>query len=296
MEKIFVKLKDTLLNLQYFGNISIIDSNNLKLLVVKSWDSSSTYYKMIQTNDGGNSWNINNTDTNTFNGAQSMLFVNKDIGYIVCGQQIAKFSSTMRCVIYRTSDGGKNWKRVLDTLNGKNQSGLHCIVFGDSLNGMAMGRWGSMWRTTDGGIHWFYDPNEVNGHVNDEFIDLAMPTPNIIYGIDSWAGKIFKYDANIYTSVPQLKDINDDMIIFPNPIYTGNDINIKINLLLQENIKFILINSLGNIIDYSEVFFLNSGSHTIKINPKTNLPDGVYCLKIIRNGNGVTNKLFVILK
>jgi len=292
-----ITLKDTSIKTIAIVNLSIIDSVNFKVLIVKRNDTSNyfMYFELIETKDCGITWELNNTDNNEFLGAQSMLFLSKNTGFIACAVQRARLSSQCSSVVYRTLDGGITWSKVLEQLD-KNMVGLRTISFADTLSGVAMGPFGNLWRTTNGGNSWIWAAVKFDSYDNYDFVDISMPTPYIMFGADNWNGKIFKYDANIYTDIPKKDELKDDILIYPNPIYTGQDINIKLNLLYPENIKFELINSLGNIVDASNEMFLDSGSHTINFNARANLLDGVYWLKIIKNGTDIIFKAFVILK
>ena len=289
-EKLQINLANPIYKIFGYFELSFIDSNNIKILAVRDSD-----YKLflMESNNGGQTWK---QDTTIFDDIpESMLFLSNLDGWIAGAKQNGT-GSVFSDIIYHTIDGGNTWNKVLDTLVTRLPSGLDKIVFSDSLNGMAMGYYGRLWRTRDGGVHWVNEDTKIDGNGNYAFHNIAMPTSNIVFGVCDFNGKIFKYDSNIYTYVSDKEEKRDDILIFPNPIYTGQDISIKFNLQISENIKFILINSLGNIVDASDEFFLTSGEHTINFNPKDNLPDGVYLLKIIKNGIDIIIKAFVILK
>ena len=66
--------------------------------------------------------------------------------------------------IYKSKDCGKSWRRVLDLYNqnkidhlAPNPFGLQKIAFKDSLNGVAVGQFGTIIYTYDGGESWIYE-------------------------------------------------------------------------------------------------------------------------------------------
>ena len=86
-------------------------------------------------------------------------------------------NSSLDC-IYRTKDGGKTWEELIHQEH-EPYFGLQKIAFKDELNGIAVGQFGKIIRTTDGGDSWVYD--EVPQEMEDD-----IPATMII----GWAGEV----------------------------------------------------------------------------------------------------------
>ncbi len=114
--------------------------------------------------------------------------VNDSIAFLV-GSELLGIAHYQSDVIYRTKDGGKNWIPVLDKIV-EPKFGLQSIKFYDELNGVAVGQYGKIVMTNDGGNTWNYHP------LPQQMIDEAPLTMRI-----DWAGKkpvVGTWDSNIY--------------------------------------------------------------------------------------------------
>ena len=108
-----------------------------------------------------------------------LFFVNEKLAF-TSGRYRADTSignSTLDC-IYRTKDGGETWEELIHQEH-EPYSGLQEIAFKDELNGIAVGQFGKIIRTTDGGDSWVYD--EVPQEMEDD-----IPATMII----GWAGEV----------------------------------------------------------------------------------------------------------
>ena len=97
---------------------------------------------------------------------RDLSIVNENLMF-VCGQSNIISGGSGHDAIYKCTDGGKNWRRVLDLYNDRkfnytyrNPFGLQCIAFKDSLTGIAVGQFGTIIYTYDGGESWIYE-NEL---------------------------------------------------------------------------------------------------------------------------------------
>ncbi len=95
-----------------------------------------------------------------------LCIVNENLIF-VCGKSHEISGGSGHDAIYKSIDGGKNWKRVLDLYNDRklndtirNPFGLQSIAFKDSLTGIAVGQFGTIVYTYDGGETWIYE-NEL---------------------------------------------------------------------------------------------------------------------------------------
>ena len=79
-------------------------------------------------------------------------FVNDTLGFL-CAAKSLDIGNTSSDVIFRTRDGGKVWERVLEQ-EYEPIFGLQSISFKDELHGIAVGQFGKIVTTTDGGDTW----------------------------------------------------------------------------------------------------------------------------------------------
>jgi photosystem II stability/assembly factor-like uncharacterized protein len=94
--------------------------------------------KILRTTNSGNDWEIIKPDS-TIWGYTKIQFINNVKGWICSNQNIV-----------RTNDGGSTW----DSYSFPDAISLFSLSFNDEINGFAVGIYGEMYKTTDGGINW----------------------------------------------------------------------------------------------------------------------------------------------
>jgi hypothetical protein len=93
-----------------------------------------------------------------------LCVVNENLLF-VCGKSNTISGGSGHDAIYKSTDGGNNWRRVLDLYSSSNkfnnhdipEFGLQSIAFKDSLSGIAVGQFGKILYTYDGGESWIYE-------------------------------------------------------------------------------------------------------------------------------------------
>ncbi|MEM7103705.1 MAG: YCF48-related protein [Bacteroidota bacterium] len=116
---------------------------------------------IIETNDGGNSWQIAKTGDFNNQRAWKLQFINEMVGFA----SIEEFEPSPQ--YFKTIDGGQTW--VLKDINTPNSSGtMQGIGFLNEDLGW-VGGWSSLfYQTIDGGVTWEYMPS-VGGSFNRFF-------------------------------------------------------------------------------------------------------------------------------
>ena len=115
-----------------------------------------------------------------------------------CGESNILSGGSSNDGIAKSTDGGKTWRRVLDfrsdrsKFNGRDFGpfGLQSIAFKDSLTGVAVGQFGKILYTYDGGESWIYETklHDSLGQPNTMKVRYAGSTPVIA----TYSGKVFR--------------------------------------------------------------------------------------------------------
>ncbi len=126
--------------------------------------------------------------------------INENTYYLV-GKGYGISGGSGHDMIYKTTDGGRNWRCVLDMYGDDRKFGLkrgdlppfglQSIDFKDSLNGIATGQFGKIVYTYDGGETWIYEnniPDIISLQPAVFYVNYAGTTP-YVYG---FSGQIFK--------------------------------------------------------------------------------------------------------
>ncbi|MFC2131750.1 hypothetical protein ACFLSQ_09975 [Bacteroidota bacterium] len=129
----------------------------------------------------------------------SLNFINDTLGF-GCGYQMTGQGQSSYDLIYRTTDGGNNWKMVLKVVQSP-PFGLEDIAFFDKKNGVAVGQYGKIWTTKDGGDTWII--NEKPEEMTDPLtMRVAWAGQNPIIGTFSTGGGIFRYEGDFFDFTP----------------------------------------------------------------------------------------------
>ena len=182
-----IPIKDS--SIAYITAIYIHSSDSIDF--ASSWgsDIGPRYYR---TTDRGKTW-IYQQLSDTTHLLGDIFFINTKIGWIPTLTKIPNGGDQQYDVLFKTTDGGNNWKKVYQKANDF-AFGLSDIVFTDEMNGVAVGGWGvKILRTTDGGDSWIQDSSVLGeypaifqcvGTIGSKFIVgsfgrglLMMPDP-----------------------------------------------------------------------------------------------------------------------
>jgi len=126
---------------------------------------------IIKTTDGGASWVAQASGVTS--ALTSVDFFDPDNGWVVGP-----------AVILRTTNGGDTWTRQ----NVGNVSEYYKVVFADATTGYALCKWGSVFKTIDGGEHWTHSTATQDYQGDIQFIDAST----------GWLATIGSVNGGIY--------------------------------------------------------------------------------------------------
>jgi photosystem II stability/assembly factor-like uncharacterized protein len=104
-------------------------------------------------------------------------FVDDAVGYAFGYRKFGELIEESTNLVMRTTDGGVSWQTVLDSLVGEVAGGLVAGAFADRNNGIAVGIYATLLRTTDGGDSWVRDRVTIKQSEVPNLWGVAYPTP-----------------------------------------------------------------------------------------------------------------------
>ncbi|MFH1052170.1 MAG: hypothetical protein V1779_14725 [bacterium] len=137
---------------------------------------------------------------------ESIDFVDDTLGY-GCGWSYTENDSGYYDIIYKTTNGGYNWNRILKELN-LPKDGLAKIKFHDNKNGVAAGMYKKIYITNDGGETWVLSeaPEKWNGISSFNIIWIGHH-PHL--GMDAFGGGLYRYEGEFFDFTPDTTDTTD---------------------------------------------------------------------------------------
>jgi hypothetical protein len=245
---------------------------------------------IIKSDDGGITWNFICSFPYRIT---RLVFLDKKNAIAVGKKETIQYSGINRDLIYKSTDGGNTWELKIDTLT-KGWAGLEHVYFSDNKNGVALGHFWDLWRTSDGGNNWIQDTSYYKKS-NNYAVDIALlgSTKKFLM-INEMNGYVIKYSEDEIINVNEEKpEINSDFKIYPNILSSGESLRIELKENKQRKFKFEIYNSIGSIIDSYE-FYSDSGTYTLEYTPPAVIASGQYYIRIIKNDLSIVSKAFII--
>ena len=243
----------------------------------KTWD----YYKL---------WDLIDTKECFLS---NVFFVDEKLGWIVGGKKNYKGDQRVDA-IFKTTDSGHTWE-----LNYLQENfpvfGLNDIAFKDDMNGIAVGAWGKILRTTNGGETWVQEYGE-----NHETDMEGNPVMQVNYFgtkpiISTRGGGFLFWKEKTSASVISIDDQFNK--VYPNPAKINVYIDFMVELENLPNISVELYNLTGILqakLDYNVDYNYSNEQGTLNCNIE-NIPNGYYII-VIDNGKRKIAKPFIVNK
>ncbi len=230
------------------------------------------YYR---TTDRGKTWKEQKLKEGK-GGLRKIFFLNDSIGWIAASEP--NFLGDQKFdVLYKTTDGGAVWELAYRQENYK-IFGLQDVAFVDEQNGIAVGQFNKILRTTDGGDSWVQDTIAIGQGAT------LIPTMTIGYlGTKPLIGTFSSgmYGIPATTGIEYQTSKPGAILAYPNPF--TDYVNFKLDVpMLSTEVKIEIWDFAGRPVE-SET--LNaSGSGVIRFRPGANSA-GLYFYSITIDGN-----------
>jgi hypothetical protein len=258
--------------------IYFIDSNNIVFSRVD--DHNTDFIKYDIVNKDWTIWSRGSLVEDKYEDFNYLQFVNDTLGY-GCGGKLNGIGGQSNDIIWKTTDKGRTWIKLMNQLNYPG-FGMRQLSFRNELHGIAVGSWGKIFETTDGGESWFQYP------VREEMASLGTRI--------TWAGSVALFTTwnkgifclETITNVEELSS-DEKFRIFQ----SGHNLEIAINDESHAIYRFSLYNSSGQ----SLVTRMIRSSFGFVFEPVEliDLTNGVYYYTISKNNDvEFTGKLVVV--
>jgi hypothetical protein len=203
----------------FLGQINVyspqfIDSNTLVMTLVSDQNPYGFVFVKYHFNEnkfdslsyfGFNSGS--DQSANDFQRIYNIYFLNDLLGFGCGSARVHQGQKEYFDMIYKTTDGGYTWKTVFRELNYPEVGLNNNIAFADEKNGIAVGRYGKIAMTNDGGETWVYEPYP-NDMKNCRKMQVCWAGRTPIIG--TWDKGIFRYEGDFFKFPPDTAKIQAD--------------------------------------------------------------------------------------
>lgn len=270
-------IKDTLGSITGCWMHSIDTFAVLRIKSINSNPGGSIY---SHTSDRGKTWKHDSIADLYY--LHNVFFLDRQHGWIAASLDNGVGDQKYDAIFF-TNNGGSSWTLIYKEEN-QPIFGLQDIAFSDYNNGVAVGAFGKILRTTDGGISWFQENLDKN-----PYISINTPlTMNIAYAgntpiIGTWGSGLYRLEDNETIVIDNEINNHNFIDIFPTPFEDKFTIATNISNIDLTNVKIydILGNNIECLIDLID-------NNRVIITPISKLETGIYFYKLI-NGIGVYN-------
>ena len=142
------------------ANVYMISSNSIYLLINYNFGNFTHDISFYKTNDEGKNWIEVSQIKYPYFASYDMKFIDSLFGYVI-GDVYEGSGSPSRNVVFRTTNGGKMWELMMDTILYWRPFGLVHIDVLDRKNAIVLGQFGIIYWTHDGGENWQLDSNQL---------------------------------------------------------------------------------------------------------------------------------------
>jgi len=278
---------------QIFGNRFLINFNFPNTItgycIIREEYSTATYYKILNTIDGGSNWSYIYTYSNLPN---FISFINENTGYSD-GNEIHGFQGNFYTyhILYKTTNSGLNWNSVLNyTENIASNELYESIICTNNNCVYLVDKIGGFWASTNGGTTW-----QNTNLTNTRFNSITSFGKNIWVAGDY--GKLLKCNNIIPSTIRNINsDVPKDYLLyqnFPNPFNLSTNIRYQITKNSFINLK--VFDILGKEIQSMVNDKQKPGTYEVNF-IGSNLASGIYYYSLFADGVRMDTKRMALIK
>ncbi|MFH1051141.1 MAG: hypothetical protein V1779_09480 [bacterium] len=279
----------------YYSPI-FMDSNTVVMTYVANirWNDSKGF-AFVKYHLNENKWDtvsyFGRDSNNWIDAVKNLYFVNDTLGFGCGSRNDSTHDGNYFDIIYKTNNGGQSWELIHKEFKYPQIGFYNNISFADENNGIAVGFYGKIAMTNDGGDNWVYEPTpNAMDNARKMLVCWAGRTPLI----GTWDAGIFRYEGDFFMFPPDTTDVEE---ISQNPKInirqTQEKILISIEDALHRKYKLQICDIMGNVAAEHE---LSSGAGTLYVPYDVSaLSTGAYLYMISCDGVVVkTGKVILI--
>jgi len=226
-----------------------------------------------RTTNGGKGWIRDTIKDENYGALWRIYFFNNRVGWIAANKSLGIGDQSWD-MLFKTTNGGISWKLVYKEANTPS-FGVQGVAFYDSLNGTAVGPYGKILRTIDGGETWFRE------YIVEPPQKFQAPTMVVAYAgntpiCGTFGEGMFRRMDDEEGAVDGVCD--DSLLIKPNPASDYITVSLKPSEGFQpsEGSEIQIYNTLGEKV-MSESIHPMTASYRMNI---ATLPKGIYFVKV----------------
>jgi photosystem II stability/assembly factor-like uncharacterized protein len=255
-------------------SIRMLDTNTICAAAIHLQETgiTDTLVKFIKSTDLGKTWSI--IALKGIEYPADMKFIDSSTGYLV-GDKRINIGDQRRNLVFKTSNGGLSWKKVLDDIP-YNTFGLQRLDILDKETIIAVGQFGRIYWTTNSGASWYNNIPDIFKVEYPATMNVCILDKNTAL-IGEYFGRIYKSFLSTEIKVDQYEG---DLKVFPNPAKDYINIIYKSENQDNQSIDLVILDNLGQELDIQkdqEIDSIEKINYHLNI---SNLAPGVYFIKI----------------
>jgi hypothetical protein len=206
------------------ADIYMVNKNSIYCILTDNFNMGDGTFDInfYKTSDEGKNWLLLPSPNYPYFKNRDMSFIDSSFGYVI-GRRYAAIGDNEQDVIFRTTNGGQKWEKVLDTIIPWDAYGIEKISVLNKKDAIVLGQFGKIYWTHDGGDSWQLDSNAV----------ILKDEPATLYPciLGTHTALIADFWARIFRSSLKGTDVEDD---FENKNNIINDNWITINCTSEQ--------------------------------------------------------------